>query len=362
MKRTVLILITFLLLLITGCSSTPEPSAPPQNLHPENRNQANLRENFVETADGCYYLNQGDPYNSFIYFSPRGSTSFYPLCNKPNCSHHDNNCNAWCRSAFGYYNGALYAVSQNMENARLELIKMDLDGSNHETVAPLPLQSGALQMNFHHGKLYIYSWGDYAPIDPELDRFFVMDLDTYESTELFVDFFQAGNRLGILGFLGDKMYGYVSNIASDQARHIAEYDTTSGTWRELVPLDLGSVYATETTLFYLEPDAGFRELDLATGEIKDCAPAEKDAWWAAYDDNYIYVMSRGRNNDADHTLYFYSRDYQLLDQVELTNDLFYGYVSSEKLYFSTGIEPLTYYINKSDIGSHKLLLQPLNAD
>lgn len=362
MKRTLLLLLILLLLLTAGCSTTQKIPEPPQNLNPEDRAQVNLGGNFVETEDGCYYL---DISHSLINFTPRGSATFYPLCNKPNCAHHDENCNAYSVNAFGYHNGFLYGIAvDHNKDGEFELIRMDLDGSDHTVLAPLPVQGGAFRFYFHHGKLYIYCLGNYESLEEEdFDRLFVMDLDTYESRELFADFFLDGNRLSYFDFVEDKLYAAASNVLAAQPNpRMVEFDIQSNTFRDLLSVELPAVYVSETTLYYVESGVGFREYDLATGEIKDCAPVAEDAWWASYDEDYIYVMSRGRNNDADHTLYFYSRDYQLLDQVELTNDLFYGYVSSEKLYFSTGIEPLTYYINKSDIGSHKLLLQPLNAD
>ena len=361
MKKAFFLLLALLFLLTTSCDTTSQPPEPPQNLTPEDRVQAN-RGNFVETEDGCYYLKQDLSNGFFIYFSPRGSAAFYPLCNKPNCTHRDENCNAWCIGAFGYHNGALYAVTQYLQKeGQIELVKMNLDGSNHETVAPLPVQSGTLQLNFHRGKLYIYSLGDYAPIDPELDRFFVMDLDTYESTELFTDFFHEGNRFSYLNFFEDKLYVCAANeLSSQQNMRMMEFDISYDTWRELVPLSLGASYATETTFYYLEPDVGFREYDLATGEIKDCGLPIEDAWWAAYDEDYIYLMGHGRNDEKEHTLYFLNRNYEYLDQVELTDGIFYGYVSSDKLYFSKDFEPLSHYISKSDIGSHKLSLQPLD--
>ena len=355
MKKTVFILIA-LLLLTTSCTTTPKAPDAPQNLHPGDKAQVNLLNNFVETKDGCYYLNTSDPLDHFICFSPRGSTAFYPLCNKPNCAHHDENCNAYSPFAFGYYNGFLYGITIDHDRGgKFELVRMNLDGSDHTVLAPLPAWNGASFL-FHHGKLYIDCLGNIP--NGEFERFLVMDLNTYESKEHFTDFLQEGNHLDTINIVGDKIYAAVQNIASPQPNpRIVELDIPSNTVRDLVSTEAPSFYASETTLYYVEPGVGFREYDLATGEIKDCAPVAEDAWWAAYDEDSIYVMSRGRNSDADHTLYFYSRDYQLLDQVELTNDLFYGYVSSEKLYFSADIEPLTYYINKSDIGSHELSLQ-----
>ena len=359
MKKVFVILQALLLVLTFGCTNASDAPHTDARLVPEDFSQASLRDYCAETADGYYYQN-----GEFIYFSPRGSHAFYPLCSKPNCDHSDENCNAWCGSAFGYYDGSLYAVSMNNNNGQVELIKMNPDGSDHTVVTPLQLgQDGAaFQAQFHHGKLYIYTSANaLLPIDEQKDHLFVLNLQDLTQTACFPDFFDAGGRFSFIDFFEDKLYVYAQKDRNpDSAIGVMEFDVASGTYRELVPLELGIVYATETTFYYLEPDVGFREYDLATGEIKDCGLPVEDAWWAAYDEDYIYLMGHGRKDE--YTLYFLSRDYVLLDQIELTDGIYYNYAASDRLYFSKDFDALTHSINKSDIGSHELALKPLDGN
>ena len=100
-----------------------------------------------------------------IYFCPRGGDTFQPLCSKPNCQHNDENCNAWCDGlCFGYYNGALYTAG-NSRGTRSgeEIIKMNLDGTDHKVVTTLDdsrLKDRTVMAEFHHGRLFVMSYAD----------------------------------------------------------------------------------------------------------------------------------------------------------------------------------------------------------
>lgn len=325
----------------------------------EDASQTNLRNYFVEIPEGYYYLN-----NNLSYFCQRGGEAFYPLCSKPNCAHNDENCNAWCGVAFGYCNNALYTVQSDGASGQFNLVKMNLDGTEHTAVSHFaPEQSGGYQFYFHQGSLYIYASADLSlPLEEQTDRLIIISLSDFSQAEPFTDIFREGNRFSILSLYGDKLYVLAQEDPAQEDFCVMELDCATGRARELLSLQLGIVYATDTTLYYLEPGVGFREYDLNNGEIKDCGLPVNDAWWAAYDEDYIYLMGYGRNDDKDHTLYFLSRDYELLDQVELTNDLYYNFAASDRLYFSENFGALTYYLDKSEIGTHALSLKILNSN
>lgn len=357
MKKVVIYCATILLLL-AGCTNTPQDKLQEITASAD-YSQANLRNGFVETPEGYYYQN-----DNLIYFCQRGGDAFYPLCSKPNCAHNDENCNAWCGVAFGYYNGALYAVLSDATLGQYDLVRMNPDGTDHTVVTHFaPRQGGGYQFCFHQGKLYIYASADLSlPLEEQTDRLILLDLSDNSQTEPFSDFFREGNRFSILSLYGDKLYVLAQEDPAQEDFCVMELDCATGRARELLSLQLGIVYATDTTFCYLEPGVGFRECDLKSGEIKDCGLPVNDAWWAAYDEDYIYLMGYGRNDDKDHTLYFLSRDYELLDQVELTNDLYYNFAASDRLYFSENFGALTYYLDKSEIGTHTLSLTSLNAN
>ena len=96
-----------------------------------------------ETSDTIYFLpitiNQyGEP--AFLQYHDIASGKTMPLCNKPECTHTDSTCNA-CLSynhlVFGLriYDGKLYWIGTG--NYGLSLMRMNLDGTGHETVTVL---------------------------------------------------------------------------------------------------------------------------------------------------------------------------------------------------------------------------------
>lgn len=363
MKRILLLCFVLSLLLAVGCGGTAEVSevatSKEHAYFPEMLSQTNVLHNsFVELESGCYYQS-----SERIYFIPRGSDSAYPLCGKPNCAHRDKNCNAYCGYAFGYYNGALYSVMLN-ENVEFSLVKMNLDGSNHaEVYQPKIGLSGTYNFIFHDGLVLMEVSGNSAILEEALDHLVVIDLSDFSQTELFTDYFADGSRMSVYEIFNNKLYGFSNHYRhSGEDCHFMEWDMTTGQARKLSDLMLGIGLATETTFYYMESGAGFRELDLTTGEVVDRGLPVEDAFWATYDEELIYLMGNARNNGAEHTLYFLTREYELLGQVELTDNLFYGYVSTDRVYFIDQSNPqtcpITYYIDKADIGSENLTLKP----
>ena len=163
MKNTRLLRCILLILFLVGCGKDPQDSPSTESaesyvltLPPEDHNQGFQGMPFVETPEGYYYM-----YGNLICFCARGTNDFYPICSKPECSHEDEDCNAWCSgTSFGYYKGALYnyrriATTDGAQPA-LDVIKRNLDGTDHQVVATLHGDwLGFFGTLFHRGKLYI---------------------------------------------------------------------------------------------------------------------------------------------------------------------------------------------------------------
>lgn len=97
-------------------------------------------ENLCETEKG-YYLQ----YDAFIYYVDKESKTATILCNKPECSHSDDHCNAWTNgyslSAFNeklYFNNMDY-VEENgkYKNYGEVLYSMEFDGTKHDMTQAL---------------------------------------------------------------------------------------------------------------------------------------------------------------------------------------------------------------------------------
>lgn len=358
MKKISYMICALLLSLLVGCGVS-EGDDP--DYSPNDRAQANHKNwAFVETEEGCYY--QSD---TMVYFIPRGSDSAYPLCGKPNCTHEDESCNAYCGWGYGYYNGLLYYITPSENYDSIELVRMNLDGSNHTVVSHYEPQE-CFQFYFHHGMLLMIISGNDAPLlEDRKDRFLVIDLSDYSCREVFSEYFAEGKRMEIMHFSGYRIYGYSDSYQnSGENCCLMEWNIETGESRVLLDQLIATGYATESSYYYVEPAAGFRELNLTTGEVVRRGTPMEDAWWMSADEEFIYVVGFGRQNGTEYTLSFYSHDYELLDQVEMKNDIYYGYVSSDRLYFVNNADevycPIAYYIDKADIGSGRLELKPFN--
>lgn len=343
---------------------------------PEDRNQAFNDQNFVETPEGCYfgwYTLLGDEFGNLICFCPRGGTAFYILCSKPNCRHQDKDCNAYFDgSCFGYFDGALYAVNDGV--GKLDVIKMNLDGTDHRVAARVKLkQMGGYQYGFHHGKLLLRSQNTFfMGVDELPDYLIALDLSDGSQTEPLAEYLQTEKLpASFYWYYKDKVFGLENH--NDQT--LTEVNVSTG---EVLKRELGSVTsfcATDSTLYYFlaegneyggeeaKTEPGFWEYDLESGTAAYCGLPFAGIWRVTYDGEYIYAEANQDDPDADPILYILSGEYELLDTVTLENDLILDAAASDRLYFiyASGMDPISCYLEKSQIGSHNLTLIPIET-
>ena len=392
MRKTVVLFLCLLLLCgcsgrsgtsqITASEKPPSSEATIDKEHPHT-NPCNLGGYYIETVPGDYYLR-----NYTIYFSPAGEESFFPLCNKPNCTHGNKDCNAYGGWAIGYYNGYLYSVQDDPDMTQTDhlLIRMDPDGNNHTEILKLPWEryaDGSMHSScdwfFCKNRLIISSAANFTqPLEEQIHHLYVVDLDTLKITEPFAVLLSAPRtQIGVLRqFVDDLFYtvvefpkgsGQTAMENQTYDRWLYELNLETGGSRPLLCMDgILTWTVRDGTVYYLENGA-FCEQNLESGEVVRYDVPIEDAWWAGWDADVVYVMGHGSGKqflnviDEKHTLYFFDREYHLIDQVELTDYLFLGFVSEHYLLFSDNraVNPVSYYLDKSQIGSGKLELQPL---
>lgn len=154
---------------------------------------------------------------------------------------------------------------------------------------------------------------------------------------------------------------------------LIEVDAVTGEAGVVLPRSINGLYVTDSTWYFFEPDRtsrgykaenvepGFREYDPESGTIQDKGLPTEDILNAFYDEDFIYAGGFPRNNDRDQTLYFLSRDYKLLDRIDLS-DIFLYAVASDRVYFYEGRDLIiSHYIDKSQIGSGELTLVPIKT-
>lgn len=378
----------FFVFQLTGCQSGGQSTGSvPHALScpPEDRNQAYFWEDFVETPEGYYYGGQNlasDESVKLIYFCPRGGTAFRPLCSKPNCQHNDMNCNAWYGQNFGYYNGAIYSVDFYSIQDKISLIKMNLDGSEHQVVAQVDdrgLENLAFSFMFHYGKLFVRAYADNdLPLDLQQDHLIVFDLSNNSQAEPVKDYLCTARLPEVNWYYNDTLFGLGTgekiNADGIENMKLIAIDTATGETQMPIPGYITGLYATDSTWYYFEQDlsainqeskktdAGFREYDLKSGTIKDCGLPVADIRWARRDEDYIYAGSLYHNERNDYTLYFLSKEYEFVDKIELRDKMSIVAITSDRIYFAPYASGLiSCYLDKSQIGNGKLSLIPIET-
>ena len=218
MKRRLLpslLLALALALALTACAAKAAvPTAADFEVQPGAYRYQDMGDFFVETEQGQYYLG----WDQIIRFAEPGSRSFYPLCNKPNCGHGSDNCNAYTDYALGYWNGHLYTTTYG-DNGPV-VMRMDMDGANHREVGRLPVltavdgaRHGSGELLFHNGSLfYMY---DAIETDPEWSMsIYQFDLETGKGRWLFqedIPLFTYSYGSSYVNICGDDFFFKIAN-------------------------------------------------------------------------------------------------------------------------------------------------------
>lgn len=321
---------------------------------------------FVETDQACYNLESG-----MIYFAPAGSRNFSPLCNRPDCTHNNEDCNAYGGVALGYYDEKLYSVV--IEGEGPQLVTMDLDGTNHAAVCNLLLplypdgqRGGSYSFYFYDGYVYYVIRRGLHGYPMHLVRTNLITGETEEPWKDAVTPEMSGGRFSQFNDGCWYMQMDVTPSDGEIQSMIVRADPETGTIEKILDnpdgITIRGWWVEESTVFYSEQ--GLCELDLRNGENTCQVAFTGDVnYRAMYDTAYIYAHP-STENTALRTMYIYSRDYKLLDSVALSNELFYVTATDDAVFFGTYAENgyhISFYINKSDIGSGNLELIPIDG-
>ena len=152
----ILVFSILLSLALSACTAKPASSSAVLFDYPQGSSMQVLG----ETSQGYYFL-----VSSFVYFCDRGSDQWVVLCNRPDCMHTDEQCDAFFNGNKLYvYRDSLYTLGslQDSNAGGYDLIRMQLDGTNHEVM--YTLRNDAIGANasgmlmsyrFHQGYLIV---------------------------------------------------------------------------------------------------------------------------------------------------------------------------------------------------------------
>lgn len=371
-KRMLFLTVLLCVLLLWGCASSVAPNlADSRESYPFD--QYSCQWGHIQTDHASYYIDLST-YSPRILVKPNDANKFVPLCGKPNCDHKTKDCNAACSlNCLGYYKDRLYTVAD--EGMRQVLVSLLPDGTNRRSEMDLNemLEKRGMSLTgagcfFHNDKLALMLPRDEdIPFDEQLVHILLIDLGTKEVTEPFADYFDNTIDLGFCN-RAFQNYIYTDLLYYDKTGSLedwyVEMNMDTGEVRKLYPGVVSPMFnVDETTLYYVEPGEGFREVDLATCEMKKVGPTDLKLTWSTMDDDYLYgIRDYGGSKDGYEkaTLYIFSKDYQLLEQIELTDHMRPYYIDRDYFYFGySQTYEMTHYLDKSKIGSGNLELIPM---
>lgn len=288
LKKTFRLL--FVIFLITfsmaGCGKKQEGPTSDLNLHQS-------APGFFTETDYGYYFN----YQGFFYFSDKDSVNFRKLCNKPNCSHNDENCNAYNHDSFldtNFCNGKLYYCYVGTDrngNSELIIESKNFDGSDTKKEKSIDLSYGYFSGKMHRNYLvYNIVTEENGRQDSKL---FIQDLEKIKEAPevvceiscgieeqnpyIFVDVMVGES---VYYTLGEKKYQY----------HIKDKKTNS------IPLKAErrkGLYYTENEIYELDAEDHYRKIVLKDGTVTD-PPLEKNSEELGpvfFDNTYMYRIN-----------------------------------------------------------------------
>ena len=182
-----------------------------------------------------YYLNHAFGSADYLLYTDLEAHVSGYVCGKPECTHSDENCNAWlgsrgCVSNLFVYDQHIYwAVNDLANDAVMWLYRMELNGEKHERVLQLtfsmtddeelyPTENAALQM--HQGILYAFG-RDERLVDGEMFRY--SQITAYDITSgKYETVYKGEDHPHALG------YGFNAQCSGDNIWYLDYYDGANG--------------------------------------------------------------------------------------------------------------------------------------
>lgn len=392
--KKMLALVLAAMLLLSGCSTEEMPDATEGQIHyewmtgespvsPQRTGLFRAGLNMVDhevTSGGVYFIS-----NDFILFSDDHSDSIIKLCGRPDCTHNNQDCNAYIKDGcqIAYYNGYLYAVTGNQSEEECKLVRMDLSGGNRIEILDLLEFAKENGGDFvvcemvTNGTLLFSTYGwveqDGGEFGGSWLEYYTYPLDGSESKPKAVDSkgwfnYNCGNVL--LTYMAEAKYGgeYGSfwnwNMETDTLTYLCDHPGSPG-------------YFSEEKGYYYR-DGAVRCLNYETQEeaILIETGMEGDYYALCLPDCIVVVSRDTKSEGADQNLYIYNWGYELVDQIELTypkaDNLRMEHAviaeTSERFILTNAFQGLPmYYIEKSELGTgtvkvHAFKLPDLTAE
>ena len=163
-KRYIILTVTILLftsIFATGCtqkqtSVTLNPSTE------DDQPYWNIFGRYITKCENGYYcIEQIEAGTNRICYLDNETKNTIPLCSKAECSHTDENCNAYLSKNYNaqqiyYYNGMVYVIYNDDTDGLSYLEQVAPDGSYRKRLFEIGAVSPAYCLTFHDENVYIY--------------------------------------------------------------------------------------------------------------------------------------------------------------------------------------------------------------
>lgn len=391
-KQMVLVLLLIACITLSGCQREKEivQDQEPTAVHyswmagespvPERRagllRQGLLFADHAVSPTGVYFMEHGgDSGGSFILYGDHGSDTLIRLCGRADCNHNDEDCNAYLAggSALSYQNGKLYGITRAGSEEGCTLVRMNPDGSAHETL--LDLSAFATEQGGHYiqnedisdGILVfdVYQWVEYDDGDPTT---FAADGTFYQSYYYRLD--GSMSQPEVAGYTDKWML--IHDIPTGFCVHTTDSKTgtENGSYWDWDPDTNTCTYLTDhpgqpgwldEKQAYYHLDGAIRRRDNATGTdaVMVETGLEGEYYLTAFPD-CIVLADRSKEGNM---LYIYNWAFEPVDAIKLdySHNLWGDYLliaeTHERFILTDShlFNPV-YYIEKSELGTGNVQL------
>lgn len=325
-----------LMMLLQGCKKEEAASGFTADL---NTSQS-AKGFFVETENG-YYYNDG----SFFYYSDKDNVDFQKLCNKLECAHRDENCNAWSykTSKVHFLNGRLIFSYQEetADGDNLVVASKRPDGTNTKILVrielPMPriFLDGAMHRNWYAYNIQTYD----KDKGKTVSTLYLLDLKQPKKApkvimEEVLDDSMKNGAMYVNSFVDHSMYfsyqgiDYRYNIESDELLKIQD-DTR----------DEKGKYYTAETIYKMDMENNLYEVAVETNE--KVALAKDDEVFGPFfsDGTYLYRLNYSYGDviipEEDNGIYIYDMEGNRILYVKYsipTDNLVYFVATEERVF------------------------------
>lgn len=305
-----------------------------------------------------------------MYADKSNSANWIYLCNKPNCRHNNEDCNAYIgdisdSAGVWIYKDHIYYYTWG------QLCRMDMDGSNHEAVRDLPHGGQGVSLI-----LYWYGKYIYCHKNVENDVLTIYDLSFADEKEDVIIHQDKGDTVTIPLYPSYHMSFYTGRYILDfrygtptgEVRHeYYEWDKDNNSTIHLEDDDAygRGAYFIDNHAYYYESNDGFYKKDMHNKEITKIVDAKEHKGRAIVTDHYLIetslIVRDGKREVGK--MYIYNLEGKLLNEmdVKLEPETYYVgpdfLLASDRLFFSIVKDRNLadyYYIYYQDIGKENL--------